>query len=132
MSTLLVVDDDPEVCSILAEALGKGGYKVVQAAHVSEANAKLGQQRFDCILTDLYLGKGDGGQLIASLRLGRGLNCKTPVLLMSAHLEIGVIKKLRPMVSGVLVKPFDMKTLLSRISEVLGLEPQSQAQTKAA
>jgi len=36
------------------------------------------------------------------------------------------------MVSGVLVKPFDMKTLLSRISEVLGLEPQSQAQTKAA
>lgn len=119
---VLIVEDDPEISGMLSEALGRGGFKVIQAAHVGEANAKLAMQRFDCILTDLFLGKGDGGQVIAGLRLSRGLNAKAPILLMSAHLEIEALKKLRPMVNAVLVKPFDMKTLIARVSELVGVD----------
>jgi two-component system copper resistance phosphate regulon response regulator CusR len=128
---VLVIEDDTDVCGLLAEGLSKAGFKVVQAAHVAEANAKLAQQRFDCILTDLYLGKGDGGQVIAGVRLSRSANSKAPILLMSAHLELEALKKLKPMVDAVLVKPFDMATLITRVSELMGV-PFDAASLKAA
>jgi DNA-binding response OmpR family regulator len=118
---VLVIDDDPDVCGLIAEGLSKAGYKVVQAAQASEAKAKLAQQQFHCIVSDLYLGKGDGSQVISDLRLSRGPNAAVPVLVMSAHLEIEMVKKLKPLVSTVLVKPFDMKTLMSRVSELAGV-----------
>ena len=118
---VLIIEDDPEICGLLSEGLVKAGYRVVQAAHVGEANAKLAQQKFDCIVTDLYLGKGDGSQIIAGVRLSRGTNAKAPILLMSAHLELDMLKKLRPMVNSVLVKPFDMTTLLTRVGELVGV-----------
>jgi two-component system copper resistance phosphate regulon response regulator CusR len=122
---VLVIEDDLEISGLLSEALAKGGFKVVQAAHVGEANSKIAQQRFDCILTDLYLGKGDGSQIISGLRLGRGENSKVPILLMSAHLEVETLKKLKPLVNGFLVKPFNMVTLLNRVHEMLGSPPDA-------
>src|SRR4051812_25546979 len=95
---VLVIEDDADVCNLLTEGLTNAGYRVVQAMHLGEANAKLAQQRFDCIITDLYLGKGDGSQVIAGVRLSRGINSKSPILLMSAHLELEMLKKLRPMI----------------------------------
>lgn len=118
---VLVIEDDPDICDLLSEGLSKAGYRVVQAAQVAEANAKLAQQRFDCIVTDLYLGKGDGGQIITRVRLSRGANSKAPILLMSAHLELEMLKKLRPMIDTVLVKPFDITTLLTRVGELVGV-----------
>jgi DNA-binding response OmpR family regulator len=121
---VLVIDDDSDVCGILAEGLSKAGFKVVQAAQAGEAKAKLAQQKFDCIISDLYLGKGDGSQVISDLRVSRGPNHDVPVLIMSAHLEIEMVKKLKPMVNGVLVKPFDFKTLMERITNLVGV-PES-------
>jgi two-component system copper resistance phosphate regulon response regulator CusR len=118
---ILVIEDDADVCNLLTEGLTKAGYRVVQAMHLGEANAKLAQQRFDCIVTDLYLGKGDGSQVIQGVRLSRGINAKSPILLMSAHLEIEIIKKLRPMINTVLVKPFDMTSFLTRVGDLVNV-----------
>jgi DNA-binding response OmpR family regulator len=124
---VLVIDDDPDVCALLSEGLAKAGFKVVQAAQASEAKAKLAQQEFDLIVTDLYLGKGDGSQLVVDLRQGGTVNAKVPVLVMSAHLEIDMVKKLKPHVNGVLVKPFDLKTLLARVTGLVGSPPLPEA-----
>ena len=40
---------------------------------------------------------------------------------MSGHLELDMLKKLRPMVNTVLVKPFDMATLLTRVGGLVGV-----------
>jgi DNA-binding response OmpR family regulator len=129
MKWVLVIDDDPDVCHLLAEGLTQAGFKVVQASQAGEAKAKLAQQQFDCVVTDLYLGRGDGSQLIADLRQGRNHNAKIPVVVMSAHLEVDLVKRLKPMVNTVLVKPFDLKTLIARVIEQAGLPPESEGGT---
>jgi two-component system copper resistance phosphate regulon response regulator CusR len=116
---VLIVEDEAEVADILCEGLEKAGYRVVKAAHVAEANAKLTLQKFDCIVTDLCLGRGDGSQVIAGVRASRGINAQAPILLMSAHLNIDLVRELRPMINSVLVKPFDIHSFVARIASLV-------------
>ena len=116
---VLLVEDDVSVADVLTEGLEKAGFRVVRAEHVGEANAKLSQQEFACIITDLVLGRGSGTQVIASVRSSRGINAKVPILLMSAYLNLDLVRQLKPMINSVLVKPFDLHTLVSRVGELL-------------
>lgn len=38
---------------------------------------------------------------------------------MSGHLELEMLKKLQPMINSVVVKPFNMATLLTRLGDLL-------------
>jgi DNA-binding response OmpR family regulator len=116
---VLLVEEDTESSAALSEALKGAGYRVVIAAHVGEANAKLAQQRFSCIVTELYLGRGDGGQVIQDLRISKGMNAFVPAILMSAELGMETLQKLKPVINGVLLKPFDPQALVARVCTVL-------------
>ena len=59
----LVVDDELEVRDTLAEILVSAGHRVVAAASGREALARMGEQRFDVILTDIRMPDLDGRAL---------------------------------------------------------------------
>ena len=60
---VLVVDDEPEVGSALAELLGLHGIESELVNDIPAAVARLDAQRFDAVFCDLRMPGGGGGQL---------------------------------------------------------------------
>lgn len=66
---ILIVDDEPEVRETLLEALSSQGYLVEAAASGEEALARMAQQVFPVVVTDLHMPGGQTGlDLITALR----------------------------------------------------------------
>ena len=79
--TVLVVDDEEAVRDSLRELLSGVGYRVVLAESASSAMRAVGRETPDLVLTDIYMERGDGYELIAALRRQCGA---IPVVAMSA------------------------------------------------
>lgn len=66
--TVLVVDDEPLVLDVLAEALKKKGFTVRTAGTFAAGLALLRAERFGCLLADKNLPDGSGLDLIRAMR----------------------------------------------------------------
>ena len=122
MSTqwVLVIDDDCDIREILSKWLEDAGFKVVSADGVPEGMVKLDNQRFDCVLLDMNLGKHSGEQILEYMDNQRhGKNADTPVLLASGNLHAELVVKLKGRVTTMLVKPFQPEMLVERVSAIL-------------
>jgi PAS domain S-box-containing protein len=117
--TVLVVDDEEAVRSLVAEVLGDLGCAVVEAAEGEAAIAALRDaEQVDLMITDVGLPGGMNGRQVADAarRLHPGLR----VLLITGYAEATVIGDvaLEPGM-GLLTKPFDMDDLAGRIRDML-------------
>ncbi|HWI82369.1 response regulator [Ramlibacter sp.] len=113
---LLVVEDDPEIRSVLHSSLAAEGFDVRTAVSVSEAAAILHHALPDVVVLDLGLPDGDGLDLVRQIRKAHAL----PVLVVSArHQEAEKIKLLDAGADDYLTKPFSVGELLARIRVAL-------------
>ncbi len=119
---ILIVEDDSESASMLGDALGGIGLRVVYANSVPEAMSKLRMQKFSAVLLDLHLTQSSGELLIPYMKTQRGMNDHTPIMIISAFVDVDLVRRIRTDVDDVLVKPFDMRTLMARIWSLLGAE----------
>ena len=60
MAHLLVVDDEPSARSTLALLLRKRGHRVLEADGLTSATARLLEEVFDLVVTDLRMPDGNG------------------------------------------------------------------------
>lgn len=117
---VLVVEDDPDLRSLVVEDLKRQSYRVVDTGTVSDALQKLKNQRFDCIVLDLKIEQRLGEEIVDFLRSGsEPSNRYTPILVMSGHMDIDRVKRLSAHVHGVLVKPFDRKALVEKVQTLM-------------
>jgi two-component system KDP operon response regulator KdpE len=108
----LVVDDDKEVRTLIAQVLAVEGFEVVTAVSVSEARALLAHAAPDVVILDLGLPDVDGGVLLQELRV--------PVVVVSARQdEAGKVALLDAGADDYLVKPFSVPELLARVRVAL-------------
>ena len=113
---VLVVDDDQRLRELLQRYLRQSGYLVSAAADAEGAKERLRTFAFDLIVLDVMLPGQDGVSLTAELRL-RG---EVPVLLLTARGELeDRIAGLEAGADDYLVKPFEPRELLLRISTIL-------------
>jgi CheY-like chemotaxis protein len=69
VATVLLVDDEPDVRSVLREVLELGGHTVLEATSGRTALATLaGGARVDLVLSDIRMPDGDGWSLLAEIR----------------------------------------------------------------
>ncbi|MDN5938413.1 MAG: response regulator, partial [Salinisphaera sp.] len=61
---VLVVDDEADIRELLEITLGRMGLATGAAADLTQAGARLAEQRFDLCLTDMRLPAGDGIELV--------------------------------------------------------------------
>ncbi|MEU0633516.1 response regulator transcription factor [Streptomyces sp. NPDC005989] len=116
-STILVVEDDPSIRTLLTSALGAAGHAVVAAVTGQEAMAKAGDSRPDLIVMDVMLPDADGFDLTRRLR-AQGLY--TPVLFLTARTEVE--DRIIGLSSGgddYVTKPFHVQEVLLRIRAIL-------------
>jgi two-component system phosphate regulon response regulator OmpR len=113
---LLVVDDDARLRRLLQRYLTEQGYHVSTAADAAEAKASLRNFAFDLIVLDVMLPGQDGISLTSELRATADL----PILLLTARGEIeDRVNGLAAGADDYLVKPFDPRELLLRITTIL-------------
>ncbi len=62
--TILVVDDEQEVCEIISDAMSSQGHKVESAGDGVEAVEKIKRSKFTMVVTDMDMPRMDGMQLI--------------------------------------------------------------------
>ena len=114
---ILVVDDEPNICRLLQRYLGRIGYEVRTAGSVPEALDALAVQPFDLVLTDLRLPGPSGLELLVEVRSRRP---ETRLILMSAHADVHAASAaIARGVDHLIVKPFDLEDLRTRIGESL-------------
>ncbi|MCC5858757.1 MAG: sigma-54-dependent Fis family transcriptional regulator [Ectothiorhodospiraceae bacterium] len=80
---ILVVDDEPDIRSLVQEILEDEGYRVQAAEHAEATRQALRQGRPDLILLDIWMPDTDGISLLKEWSEGEGLPC--PVVMMSGH-----------------------------------------------
>ena len=82
---ILIVDDDPEICAMCAEALSEDGYQVVTSTSGDEALELAQHEEFDVVLSDICMPGMTGLELLQNLK------CVDPaqtVIMFSAFGEV--------------------------------------------
>jgi two-component system OmpR family response regulator len=126
-STILIVDDDRDIRSLLADYLEANGYRALAAADGTAMWKTLDEARPDLIVLDLNLPGDDGLTLCRKLRATSTL----PVIMLTARNEpLDRILGLEMGADDYLPKPFEPRELLARIRSVLrrshAMPPNSQ------
>jgi two-component system KDP operon response regulator KdpE len=109
--SILVVDDDPAIRTLLTAELRAEGYTTAEAADGEQALARFDPEP-DLVLTDLAMPGIDGFQLIARIRRRH----RTPIIVLSVR--GGESDKIRTLDLGAddyVVKPPSLPELLARL-----------------
>jgi PAS domain S-box-containing protein len=121
--SVLLVEDDTDVCEFEALLLRTLGYNVLLAKDAVQAKAVLRRSRVDLVVTDLYLPGDSGLDLIKKFN---GRNSKTKFILTSGaepdDLDTETLIFLR--------KPFELKELADMVRTVLDQPSASEAKGK--
>jgi two-component system OmpR family response regulator len=113
---ILIVDDDREIRSLVAQFLKKHGYRVTPAADGREMMHLMEKGRFDLIVLDLMLPGEDGLSLCRRVRAESSM----PIIMLTAMgEEMDRIIGLEMGADDYLPKPFNPRELLARIKAVL-------------
>ncbi|NIO39852.1 MAG: response regulator [Burkholderiales bacterium] len=123
-STILIVDDDPDLLKLLTFRLQGAGYRVESADSAERALAKLSVSVPHLVITDLRMGGMDGMALFQNIRK---LHPALPVIILTAHGTIpDAVAATQRGVFGYLTKPFDSKELLSQVEKAVSVSGISQ------
>lgn len=125
MPLALIVDDEPDILTLLAISLKRMGIQPHPAASFHEALSALQQEHFDVCLTDLRLPDGDGLMLVRHIQHHYpGL----PVAVITAHGDMqSAIDALKAGAFDFVNKPLDLERLRAMVETALRLPPLPDA-----
>jgi DNA-binding NtrC family response regulator len=108
---ILVVDDEPDIRTLVSEILEDEGYVVASAQNGESARHALRERRPDLILLDIWMPDLDGISLLKEWAEDEGLPC--PVIMMSGHGTVETaVEATRLGAYDFLEKPLSMAKLL--------------------
>ncbi len=112
-NSILVVDDEPAFLESTAELLRRDGYECDCAAAAAEAVAKLGQRRYDVVISDIRMPNNPDLLVVREAhRLARG----TPVILVTAYPTVDTaVSAIELPVVAYLQKPLDHADLREHV-----------------
>ena len=120
MSRILVIDDELFLRRLLRTILERAGHTVFDAPDGREGMALWHREPIDVVVTDIFMPEKDGVQILMEMK---NVATKSKIIAMSGGGQKGLLDwreaALKLGADRVLVKPFDERTVLSTIQEVL-------------
>jgi CheY-like chemotaxis protein len=117
-STVLVVDDEPLICSLASDCLRDAGYRALEAHNARQAINLLEKgEHVDVVFSDVQMPGMDGFELQRWLRQHRP---QVKVLLASGVENIKAASGYMGPPRWLLFKPYDGANLEQRIREMIG------------
>jgi DNA-binding response OmpR family regulator len=114
--TLLVIDDDQELCAMLAEYLGPEGFVTVTAGTGPAGLEELAHTPVDLVVLDVMLPELSGFEVLRRVRAVS----RVPVIMLTARgEEVDRVVGLEMGADDYLAKPFSPRELVARIRAVL-------------
>lgn len=113
---ILIVEDDPDINSLLEKLLTRAGYHARPAFSGSEGKMCLEQYQYDLVLLDLMLPGVTGEELVAQIRR----SSTVPIIIISAKASVADrIDLLKLGADDFICKPFDVGEVLARVEAQL-------------
>jgi DNA-binding response OmpR family regulator len=120
---VLIADDEPETCLMVAAILRKAGYTTIVAQDAMQTVALAVQRTPDVIVLDVMMPAGTGIGALEKLKLSNRTS-HIPVVVLSGIRDEARIRKVRDLgAAEFLPKPVDEKALLAAVKAAL--EPSS-------
>jgi len=116
MHSILIIEDDPSICSNMELILRMEGFEVRTAANGVAGLASIGEVRPDLVLCDILMPEMDGHMLLAVLRKN-GTLTDIPFIFVTALGERADVRS--GMAAGAddyLAKPFSAEELISAVT----------------
>lgn len=113
---IMVIDDEPLICTLLEYQLGGAGYAVTSFQRGQEALLRLAHEQPDLILLDVMMPEISGWDLCRQIRASSSV----PVIMLTAkHGDDDVVVGLTSGADDYVGKPFNQAQLIARIEAVL-------------
>lgn len=122
--SILIVDDEPDILSLLSQDLEDNGYRVVQAKDGVEALGKAQNEEFSAIITDIKMPRLDGVQFIKEFN--KSLSSKTPIPIIAISGDMDNFKPELALVDNVnmMEKPLTGQQLLELLDKIFNPSQQ--------
>ncbi|MBL0143980.1 MAG: response regulator transcription factor [Betaproteobacteria bacterium] len=120
---VLVIDDDPDICSLLQMYLKLEGFESRTAGNRAEIIAELRRvPRPDAVLLDIHLPDADGFDVLHRMREHPALRSLPIIMLTGEANREAVLKGILGGADGYITKPFDIHHMMRAVKAVLGLK----------
>ena len=121
MEKILIVDDDINLCTILAEELKEVGYESNFLTGGENVSEYIKTNPVDLVLLDLKMPGKDGFQVLREIENGKNSNPK--VIVLTAYADVkSAIDAAKLGATDFISKPYDFDELLITIRKVLQRE----------
>ncbi len=122
---VLIVDDEPDLCELLAITLDGMGLASRSAGSLAQARAALGDGDYRLCLCDLRLPDGNGLQLIEHIQRTQA---QLPIAIITAHGDVeAAVDAMKAGAFDFVNKPVDLRALRRLVDTALRLAPERQA-----
>ena len=122
MSTILVVDDEERIRTLLSRSVSRAGHRVRTARDGHEAVDLLDAGGVDLVLLDIVMPRSGGFAVLEALSKRQGA---PPVIVVSGVHEVSTrVDALNRGAVDVIAKPFVLVELLARVNRHLGVARQ--------
>jgi two-component system chemotaxis response regulator CheY len=119
MRKILTVDDSASIRQMVNFTLTKAGYEVAEAVDGKDGLDKIGQQKFDLVVTDLNMPVMDGIEMITAARKLPGYGF-TPILMLTTESQAEKKDAGRKAgATGWIVKPFNADQLIAVVQKLV-------------
>lgn len=124
---VLIVDDEPAICQLMAEMLRSAGHLVLTAGSADEALACLRTRPIAVIVVDVQLTNTDG---IAFLQQALEIDSRLLGIVMTGHGNIELaVRAMKAGAADFLTKPFQIELVRRSVSRLLELYRLRQENT---
>jgi len=125
-SKALLIDDEPDILSLLSMTLQRMSIETDLAANVTEAKLKLSSNNYDFCLSDMRLPDGDGMEVVQFIQEN---SPNTPVAIITAHgnMEMG-IEAMKLGAFDFVSKPVDLSRLRTLVTSALKQKEDNEQQ----
>ena len=112
---ILVIDDEPDLCTLYELTLLREGYQVTTAGTIALARDLLHAQRFDLVITDMRLPDGMGIELLKGMKSQQ--RAERFIVITAYGSAENAVESLKAGAFDYLTKPVDLKQFRQVVSE---------------
>lgn len=125
--TILIVDDEKRLVSLLQSYLAQEGYRVVTAYNGKDALTIADREKPDLIILDIMMPEMNGYEFMRTHRLGND----TPIIMLTARVEDeDKVIGLELGADDYVTKPFKPRELMARVRNILRRTGRSEPKGK--
>lgn len=113
MKTILLLEDDKNLNTMIAGRLRKEGYQVLQAFSIEEAERLSNEEEIAMVISDVMLPDGNGMEFASRIRKERGAFL---IYLTAMDQEMDILSGYDQGADDYITKPFSLLILLSKVN----------------